>query len=77
VRASGDGLEFGAPAYPAARTVGTLSVFDGAPEVRLPLRRAGARSTARPSITVDVRYQACTATRCLAPVRKRVDVVAP
>ncbi len=77
VRASGDGLEFDAPAYPPARALGTLSVFDGAPEVRLPFRRAAAHSAAPTSIAVDVRYQACTETRCLAPVRKRIDVVAP
>ena len=77
VRASGDGLEFGAPAYPAATTVGTLSVFDGAPEVRLPFRRDGTHDAAKSTIAVDVRYQACTETRCLAPVRKRLDVVAP
>jgi peroxiredoxin len=77
VRASADGLEFGTPAYPVAHIVGALSVFDGAAEVRLPLRRAGAATSVAPSIAVDVRYQACTDNRCLAPARKRLEVVAP
>ena len=72
VRAAGEGLEFGAPAYPAPRAIGSLSVFDGAPEVRLPLRRLGAPPAG--PIGVDVRYQACTESQCLAPVRKRIDV---
>ncbi len=73
IGASADGLAFDAPAYPAARALGSLSVFDGAPEVRLPFHRLGDRSSSGP-IAVDVRYQACTETQCLPPVRKRVDV---
>jgi peroxiredoxin len=72
VRATGEGLEFGAPLYPAARAIGSLSVFDGTPEVRLPLRRVGGPSAG--PIAVDVRYQACTDSQCLSPVRKRIDV---
>jgi peroxiredoxin len=75
VSASAQGVEFGAPAYPVARSVGSLSVFDGTPEVVLPLRRTGG-PTAGP-IAVDVRYQACTESQCLAPVRKRLEVGAP
>jgi peroxiredoxin len=76
VHAAAEGLEFAAPAYPPARTVGALSVFDGAPEVVLPFRRVGDPGTNR-AIAVDVRYQACTETRCLAPVRKRIEVDGP
>jgi peroxiredoxin len=72
VRAAGQGLEFGPPSYPAARVAGSLSVFDGAPEVRLPIRRVSGPSAG--PIAVEVRYQACTETQCLAPVRKRIDV---
>jgi peroxiredoxin len=77
VRASADGLDFGTPVYPAAHRVGALSVFDGAAEVRLPLRRAGAAASVATSIAVDVRYQACTDNRCLAPARKRLALVVP
>jgi peroxiredoxin len=72
VRATGEGLQFGVPSYPQARAIGSLSVFDGAPEVRLPLRRVGGPSAG--PIAVDVRYQACTESECLAPVRKRIEV---
>ncbi len=72
VRASAEGLTFGAPAYPPARTVGALSVFDGTPEVVLPLARTSGPFSG--PIAVDVRYQACTESRCLAPVRKRLEV---
>jgi peroxiredoxin len=72
VRAYAEGLTFGAPAYPAAGTVGALTVFDGTPEVVLPLRRTSGLPSG--PIAVDVRYQACTESRCLAPVRKRLEV---
>jgi peroxiredoxin len=72
VRAAGEGLDFGAPSYPEARAIGSLSVFDGTPEVRLPLRRVSGPSAG--PIAVDVRYQACTESECLAPVRKRIEV---
>jgi len=72
VRASAAGLTFGAPVYPPARTVGPLSVFDGTPEIVLPLRRTNGQFCG--PIAVDVRYQACTESRCLAPVRKRLEV---
>jgi peroxiredoxin len=74
VAASADGLTFGAAAYPPASALGSLSVFEGTAEVRLPFRRFD--ETAGP-IAVDVRYQACTETQCLAPVRKRLEVPAP
>ena len=72
VRAAGEGLVFGSAAYPAARAIGSLSVFDGVPEVRLPLRRADGPPGG--PIAVEVRYQACTESRCLVPVRKRIEV---
>ena len=77
VGASGDGLAFGAAEFPAAKSVGSLSVFDGAPEVRLPVHPVAQRRAAHRSVTVDVRYQACTDTQCLPPVRKRIEVAAP
>jgi hypothetical protein len=77
VRASGDGLAFGAAEYPAAKSVGALSVFDGTPEVHIPIHRVAGRAAVSRSIAVDVRYQACTDSRCLPPVRKRVEVPAP
>jgi|CZKU01.1.fsa_nt_gi peroxiredoxin len=77
VRASAEGLEFGAPVYPAATRVGALSVFDGTAEVRLPLHRAPVQAAAPTAIAVYVRYQACTESRCLAPVRKGLTVAPP
>jgi hypothetical protein len=74
VVASAGGLAFDAAAYPPASPLGSLSVFDGTTEVRLPFHRLD--ETAGP-IAVDVRYQACTETQCLPPVRKRLEVPAP
>jgi peroxiredoxin len=76
VRAAAPGLAFGPPAYPVAMALGSLSVFDGATEVRLPFRREGGSASGGP-IVVDVRYQACTESRCLAPVRERLEVAPP
>jgi peroxiredoxin len=76
VAASAEGFAFGAAAYPAARSLGSLSVFDGVPEVVLPFRRVGDKGAAGP-IAVEVRYQACTETQCLAPVRKRLELASP
>jgi peroxiredoxin len=73
--ALGSGLAFGPAAYPPAKPLGSLSVFDGTPEVRLPFRRIDENPAG--SIAVDVRYQACTATQCLPPVRRRLEIPSP
>jgi peroxiredoxin len=52
-----------------------LSTFSGAADVTLPLRCEGPAPAA--PILVAVRYQACTASKCLAPVTKTLEVPPP
>jgi peroxiredoxin len=77
----GTGCELGAPAFPSPALLDVggkpLSTFAGAVQVRLPLRcQAPAPNAAKP-IAVEVRYQACTASRCLPPVTKKLEVAPP
>ncbi len=72
------GCEIGEPVFPSPVVVDFygkhLSTFEGALAVKVPIKCAAPQAK---GVSVEVRYQACTASRCLAPVKKTVEVAAP
>lgn len=81
VRAKSSTCELGEPAYPAPVPLDydgkPLSTFAGLVAVSLPLSCKGSAGEVTKPIEVEVRYQACTASRCLPPVTKKLDVSPP
>jgi peroxiredoxin len=72
------GVLWADPSYPApvgfeiaGKTIGT---FQGEADVRIPFELTAGGVPGRHRGTATLRYQACTATRCLFPVTQRFDV---
>ena len=68
----------GGARYPAAVPYAlgdrTIATFQGAVEVRVPIDVGRGAATGPRRLRGAVRYQACTASRCLFPVRRTFDV---
>jgi hypothetical protein len=77
-RAAAD-LTLGEPAYPDGKPFqsGTesLSIFDGTVVVRVPFEAKSSAAPGTRHVRGVVRYQACTAGRCLAPRSVRFEAV--
>lgn len=76
----GSGLAAGKPVYPAPRTFkvafdnSTLSVYDGGPEIRLPITAASSVRNGRQVLHAILRFQACNDQVCLAPAEIRFEI---
>jgi len=78
VEASG-GLEGGEPRYPPSQAYSlgetSIATFAGTFDVVVPLTVAGQTSPGPHRLRGSLRYQACTASRCLFPATRDLDVV--
>jgi thiol-disulfide isomerase/thioredoxin len=71
------GVGVGAPAYPAPSSFAvadrTIATFAGGVEVQVPIDVAPDAAPGPRRLRVTVRYQACTASRCLFPATRSFD----
>jgi hypothetical protein len=75
LKASGEGLAFGAPVFPKAKLKdlealgGKVALFEDTLVVRVPVRarRGSDGAKALAAATVSLRYQACNDSQCLPP----------